>query len=432
MPSSAWITAAWHRSQVATSPQSAQLVSRDRPLRLRMHTTRASERSACTRRSLNSPSPGGAPRRSTTSTSGQPARSADREGTSSGPSSRASSDGVGLTITQGTPSRRARSTSDVAGVPGGRLLLLERLVVLVEHHHRSRARDRCPRRGAGAEHAGRPRPGGGPVVGHERDRQPGSAQSQTEPTHRRSHGTHHQDRPEAGGGHQHRVGVGGRWETDGAHSGGEDLGGEPVDLVRCDRRRGRHGGAVRARQRPHRVRRGRGAQHRGRSARPAPGRPLRQVEHLGRGAPAGDLGERLEVDPGRGLDPVGHHPSPHPTTGKGDAHDRADPDLLVEGGRHDVVEQLVETGLVGADAHHPHRTGGSCARGGVPVSDRFGRCPRFGFRRWLGWLARARRTRTSPGPRGGRAATVLRRRRVGPVRGREPTSAARPGRCAPR
>ncbi len=50
-------------------------------------------------------------RRSITSTRGQPSRSMDREGVSSGPAARASSDGHGEASTQGTPARRARSTA---------------------------------------------------------------------------------------------------------------------------------------------------------------------------------------------------------------------------------------------------------------------------------------------------------------------------------
>ena len=58
------------------------------------------------------------------------------------------------TATPGAPApraRRARSTSDVAGVPRRAALLLQRLVVLVEHDHRGEAGARRPCRDAGAD-----------------------------------------------------------------------------------------------------------------------------------------------------------------------------------------------------------------------------------------------------------------------------------------
>ena len=107
--SSGWVSAAPQASQAATEPQLAQPSNRDRPLRLRMHAIGPSPRTMGTSSSDSSPGRSWV-RMSTTSTTGQALRSADRSGTRRRSArSSASSDGDGEASTQGMLSRRARS-----------------------------------------------------------------------------------------------------------------------------------------------------------------------------------------------------------------------------------------------------------------------------------------------------------------------------------
>ena len=134
-------------------------------------------------------------------------------------------------MTNGTPRRRARSTSDVAGVPRGRLLLLERLVVLVEHHHRGRP-------GIGAHAAARvpttlaaPARAVAQSSGMRATGSPGPSQPEPEATNRAGHRSDDQDGTEGGGRDQHRVRIGGRRQADRRHPRRQRLGGEAVHLV---------------------------------------------------------------------------------------------------------------------------------------------------------------------------------------------------------
>ena len=166
-PGSASITAASHRSHVATVEQLRQVRSFARPLRLSTHTARSPASTVrCSARasaSLSSPLPGGSTRWSTTSTvrpAGplRPRRSAasPRRAPRSPPASAAAPPGYRR------PGPARPLDRDVARVPRGDPLLLERLVALVEHDDRGEVRQRRPHRGAAPDHDGRgpgaPRP----------------------------------------------------------------------------------------------------------------------------------------------------------------------------------------------------------------------------------------------------------------------------------
>ncbi len=98
----------------------------------------------------------------------------------------------------------------LAGVPGRRLLLLERLVVLVEHDHRRGSGQRRPGGGAGAEHGGSTGPGDRPLLGQHGHGHAGASQAEPEVAHRPRRRSDHQRRTEARGREEQGVGICGR------------------------------------------------------------------------------------------------------------------------------------------------------------------------------------------------------------------------------
>ena len=143
--------------------------------------------------------------RSTTSTSGQPARSSSIAGapTRSPTAARPATVGHGDTSSTGAPARACPLDDDVAGVPRRAALLLQRLVVLVDDDGGGEVRARRPRRDPRADHdvdAGR---GRRPLLRAHGDAEPGAPQAggvEPGPVGRRHDDQH---RPAAGGGEQH-------------------------------------------------------------------------------------------------------------------------------------------------------------------------------------------------------------------------------------
>ena len=197
-PSVGWCNAASHRSQRASStarragqqPGSALGVEHARP------------------RARPAAGGGPAPTSRARSASGvlpapvddlddRPARRAPRprDGVSSGPHRPAPpATGSGETSTQGTPARRARSMATSRACQVGRPLLLERLVVLVEHHDGGQVGDGRPRRGPGPDHHGGPGRGQRPVPRGQRHGHARPAQAGAEQARLVDRGRHHQRR----------------------------------------------------------------------------------------------------------------------------------------------------------------------------------------------------------------------------------------------
>ena len=76
----------------------------------------------------------------------------------------ASTVGAGVTMRTAAPARRGALDGDVARVPRGRALVLERLVALVEHDDRGQVGHRRPHRGATADHDARAGPRAVPLA----------------------------------------------------------------------------------------------------------------------------------------------------------------------------------------------------------------------------------------------------------------------------
>ena len=142
-------TAPSHRVQRSSARQVRQARMRARPVVLCTHTTRTPgvRSSRINADDSSDVLHGSSSLRSTTSTIGHPARSSSTGSRASVPPTAATPAtlGHGDVASTAAPTRRARSTSDVAGVPGGRPLLLQRLVVLVDHDGGAQARARRPR-----------------------------------------------------------------------------------------------------------------------------------------------------------------------------------------------------------------------------------------------------------------------------------------------
>ncbi len=110
--SSGCSTEAPHTSQRARPPHAPQASSRARPVRLRTQRTRWSDRSTFTSDGENRPAErGSSSRRSTTSTTGHPARSTVRVGSCRPATASASRLGHGDTRRHGTPACAARSSA---------------------------------------------------------------------------------------------------------------------------------------------------------------------------------------------------------------------------------------------------------------------------------------------------------------------------------
>ncbi len=304
--------------------------------------------------------------------------------------------------------RHAGSTGPLGGhvtsVPGRGLLLLPRLVVLVEHHHRGHVAHRRPGRGPAA-HDGRPGPGQRPVPRHDRHRDPGPAQPQAEVAGAVGRGAQHERVAPHGGGQCHRVRVAGRGQAEHRPLRGERLGQQLVgpDVNRCT-------GGPGGRQVPHGLVGRGGAQEVRRTPGPAPRGPLGQVDQVLGRTPPGHLGDRLQHPPdvvGIASDVVGHHPPADPSAVQRDPDHRPDAHLVPELVGDQVVEGLVDGRRIRQDPHDPRRSrrvddgGIGCTR-----RSRWGRRPRCGWER--------------KGQEGG------------PLRARGPSAGRRPCRGAPR
>ena len=296
---------------------------------------------------------------------GQPARSAVRAGTSTGPGS-APAAGPGETSVRRAPRPAGPFGGQVAGVPGRRALLLEGLGAVVERRRRRRGRDRgrataerpprttqAPRRArsqARARSRGRPSVSHGttvapvgPQCGGQRPRPPvGRRPRSSSPTAPASPAT---SSPRSAAGGQRTTATG-------------RLGGVGRQFVR---RRATVAGLGRSRcgtpSRPRSGRtrrddgrRGGGPEQRQAGAGEAPGGPGGQVDDLRRGA-GGDGGqEGAELLRGRlGDDVVVDHPAPDPAAAEVDPHDGADADDAGQGVGHRVVEEPLDGQHVDGD-----------------------------------------------------------------------------------
>ncbi len=252
---------------------------------------------------------------------------------------------------------------DVAGVPRRCRFRLEGLVVLVEHEHvpEGRVRDGRPRRHPGPHDADRAVRGRRPVrrrrvAGEERDTMALAPQPVGEARRQVDRGHDHDGRPEGDDLADELEAVGG--------------GGKPAH----DRLRARRDDPARARvDRQRRRAHGRGwrgdSQQVDPAAGPAPRRPAGEVDHLGRRAGTGDLGQRLRFDTRRGLVGQLDDPSTHAAAVQLDADDRPDADLVAERVRHQVVERLLDRRQVRQDpGDHRRATGRGRSAGRRPGS----------------------------------------------------------------
>ena len=304
--------------------------------------------------------------RSTTSTSGQPARSSSIAGRASRSptAARPLTVGHGDTSSTGAPARRRPLDDHVAGVPRRAALLLQRLVVLVDDDGGGEVRARRPRRDARPDHhvdAGRR---SRPLLRAHGDAEPGAPQAGgVEPG---AVGRRHDDqhRPATGGGQQRRQHVVGRRHPHRAAT---------------RRQQARRGSAGRlrprtraaARRQPGHVRRRAG----GHEERPQPPggptdrRPAGELDQPAVRTPRADLGDRPQaLDVERPVGRIeGHDPAADAPAVERDAHPRPEVDVEHQPLGHDVVELLVQPGHVGehpGDARAPGA--GALRRRGLP------------------------------------------------------------------
>ena len=303
--SASWVTAASQASQCATSPHDAQANRRERPFRLSTHTTRASPRTRRANSSDNRGAPGGSSRRSTTCNTGQPVRSSSRDTVTSSPHCKASSVGAGDTSVHATPARRALSiTTSRACHVGADSCCHTSSCSSISTTDRSSAYGR-PRRRTRAHHGHLAAAHRRPFVGIERGSYAVTAQLAHQPLCGDERG--HQDQ-----------GASPRMLDD--------------EVVGRRGRRKPHDGRARFPDEPREptwsqvghvaVRRG-STQEMRRCAGPSPGRPVGQLDQLGRRPEARHLGDRLELDTGRGFYVVGHDPTADASPVQLDPHHRS-------------------------------------------------------------------------------------------------------------
>ena len=287
---------------------------------------------------------------STTSTTGQPARSSPRDGVSSGPAASASSDGHGEVSTHGTPARRARSSATSRACHVGACSCWWTSSC-------SSTTTTAASAPTGAQAAARVPTTVAPAAPSAQSR--GWAATRT-PARRKV-------RPTAAAtgavGHRTRV-----WPrraaatatTPGSIAGGsrttaapppERVLGQAVERVTGAARDagGRTGGR---RRQTGDVALGRGgAQERRRTTRPAPGRPPGEVDEVGPGPRPDHLASGRRSTPAGGSTPTS---TTHPPTRRGpqgDPHPVPDAHLAPERVGDQVVEGLVDGGLVDEDPH---------------------------------------------------------------------------------
>ena len=207
-------------------------------------------------------------------------------------------DGHGDTSTHRHAGPPARARSHVAGVPGRRALLLQRLVVLVEHHDRAPVRARRPHRAATADHHVDARRRRAPTrSGMHGRRVARPAQPGRQPTSLVDRWVDDQRRPAAQRLDDHRQRVAGRRQANHA-----------AEASRRRRRRARSIGrrsAARQRARPSPADWPRPGSGRSRLAAQRMRGPRGQVDELGRRADARPLGDRHEPCRARSIRRVG-------------------------------------------------------------------------------------------------------------------------------
>ncbi len=342
--SSGWVTAASHRSQRASSPHARQASSRARPVRLSTHSTLRSLRRARTSAGGRSPVWGSSRRMSTTSTTGHPARSSPREVRGAARRRAPRATGTARSGRRARPParparapRHGRATSGPA--PAGGL-----------RRARRRPRPRPSPRPASRPRRGcrppwhPPRPG--PSHGDGR-RRATPARRNARATWAATGAVGHRTSawPRRGRRHGHHAGIGrGRQPQHGSLP-PEGVVDQPVDRVAAVH--GGHGHDGRGPGQAGDVALGRRrAQERRRTTGPAPGGPPGEVDEIGPGAAPGPLRQRPEVDPGGRLDVDLDHPPADPPRAEGDPDTVPDAHLVPERVGDQVVERLVDGGLV--------------------------------------------------------------------------------------
>ena len=247
--------------------------------------------------------------------------------------------------------RRRRGRARSATAPAGAPRRARR-----HDHGRRQVAHRRPGRGPGADDGGaRPRPGPSPAgaaatgtparrrpaatarasaaVGHSTSALPSLRRRRPPPTGRST--APGGRRLAAGPGHRPRCGRASRTRPAGPAPTTADAFG----------RRVRAGG--RSRHDPFRRRR---AQERRGPARPAPGRPVGQLEQVGAGTPPRPLGQRAQASHRPAARRRAPDPPADPAPGESDAHTVADAHLAPERVGDQVVERLGDGRLVGQDA----------------------------------------------------------------------------------
>ncbi len=244
----------------------------------------------------------------------------------------------------GHPGPARSLDGDVAGVPGGRLLLLVGLVVLVEHDDGGQVGHRRPGRGPGADDR-RAGCAERPTAGVRCHRHPRPAQAGAHGGGERRRRAQDEGVAERGGRRGHVHEVGGRWEA--------EHGPRPRERAREQLVvRGRDGTGRRGRGELGDVAvRGGRPEERRRTTRPPPGRPPRQVDELRRRAEAAALGEGPQLHARGRLDVRFDDPAADPPAVERDADHVADAHLVPDGVRDQVVERLVDRRHVRQDAN---------------------------------------------------------------------------------
>ncbi len=259
----------------------------------------------------------------------------------------------------GTAGPPAPLGDDVDRAVGRRTLLPIGLVVGVEDEGGRDLGKWGPGRGPASHHNRPTRARGRPIRG---GRVPPPHQAPTEALGPADRGN--QDEDPSGPGHrlgrldhrEHEVEqIGGRRNP---QHGGCSLRYRPGHHAAEDGRRGASVGGRRANPHPGRqttygASRRRHAEEERDRAGPTPGRPLGQIHHRMRGAPAGPARQREGFDAlGRG-DVVIDHPTADAATVQGDTHPGSDHDVVGPALGNGVVEELRERGHVGAYPHEP-------------------------------------------------------------------------------
>ena len=314
---------------------------------------------------------GSSRRMSTTSTIGQPARSCrPRRG-----EQRAGAQGLERRARRGHHARDAGPAGalerHVPGVPRRGLLLLVGLVVLVDDHDRGQAADRRPGRRPGADHRG---PGRAlrPVAGMAGDAHAGPPQGPGDPGRRGARSGTGPARAPAGGGQRHRRRVGRRGQPQHRPAPAQGVLGQAVD---------RPSPGARATARPPPARPGAGRPRSARATRCAgttPGGPPSATPPTGparsgraRGRARTTAPAAAASTPAGGSTPTLDDPPADAARPEGDADPVPDAHLAPERVGDQVVERLVDGGLVGrAPARPARRVSGSLTRGAAPPPGR--------------------------------------------------------------